>query len=454
MSGTAYNWGRWLGHPLPFYDDPAHAVPWGLAPDQANAAGARSAQVGGIAPTMQDTGGNWIGRVNPGRSSVDYTPESLPGGTFGGQWSEPSTQVPYAAPSTIGGAGGGATSWNLPEWAYGGNQKGGGTYNQQTGQWDNGAPLAAGADVFGAKLPVGYNSAQDRGGLEYNGKNVETFWSRMLRFAKDSGLPPDQAMRAALDRIRRDNGGTLAGTGFQEGGGATGAPAATTTGGGNTGGKTVDPSNGTGLPIPGGTPSPIPTPGVPGAAGPLNSIGGQKLANSPELAWRYLVQQMGGDADYEGPFSNYMQSNFAPALAAMINARMTGAGRAPGAQGLAGMDQVGNYIGEFQKMLGGNDLFTKLGAIGSQGLAAGGGLLNQASSQDAGNFVRQMLALTGMGNAPLAQSAQQYLTNKMMNDYTMSSISSPTGESPLGKFGTYLQHSNFMDRLKQLGLLR
>jgi hypothetical protein len=44
----------------------------------------------------------------------------------------------------------------------------------------------------------------------------------MLRFAKDSGLPPDQAMRAALDRIRRDNGGTLAGTGFDEGGGIGG----------------------------------------------------------------------------------------------------------------------------------------------------------------------------------------------------------------------------------------
>jgi hypothetical protein len=99
---------------------------------------------------------------------------------------------------------------------------GGGTYDQATGTWRAGAPLAAGADVFGAKLPVGYNSAQDRGGLEYNGKNVETFWSRMLRFAKDSGLPPDQAMRAAIDRIRRDNGGTLAGTGFDEGGGSGG----------------------------------------------------------------------------------------------------------------------------------------------------------------------------------------------------------------------------------------
>jgi hypothetical protein len=127
---------------------------------------------------------------------------------------------------------------------------------------------------------------------------------------------------------------------------------------------------------------------------------------------------------------------------------------ATGAAGQAGMDQIGNYIGEFGGMLGGNDLFTKLGGIGSQGLAAGGGLLNQASSQDAGNFMRQMLGLTGMGNGALAQSAQQYLTNKMINDYTMSSIGTRTGESPLGKFGTYLGNTGFLDKLRQFGLLR
>jgi hypothetical protein len=65
-----------------------------------------------------------------------------------------------------------------------------------------------------------------------------------------------------------------------------------------------------------------------------------------------------------------------------------------------------------------------------------------------------MTGLTGAGNGALGQSAQQYLTNKMLNDYAMSAIGSKTGESPLGKFGTYFQGSGFLDKLRQFGLLR
>jgi hypothetical protein len=67
MSGTAYNWGRWLGHPLPFYDDPANAAvrsaaipPWR---DTGAGAGQRLPGVGDRAPPcrpgwMTDTSGN------------------------------------------------------------------------------------------------------------------------------------------------------------------------------------------------------------------------------------------------------------------------------------------------------------------------------------------------------------------------------------------------------------
>lgn len=425
MSGTAYNWHKWLGNPLPFYDDPAT--------QQATQAGPG----GGLGAPKQDTG--WSSRPNPFPLADVPTAASA-----GDQWSAPSTRVPYTAPSAMGAPGGagrfgydysgaapGYNAWAL----FDDGTQDGGWYDAaaDTRQWDSG---------------------RGDGTTETSRRRV---WRWTLDDLKAQGLDPgkasidvvNRAFLANVARLHRDfdrMGADWRQSGFKNFDRVL--PAGT----GGAGGNPMDPSNGTGLPIPGGSPTTTPVP-----MGPLNSIGGEKLANEPELAWRYLVQQMGGDPDYEGPFSGYMKQNFAPALAAMIQARLAQTGRVPGATGAAGqagMDQIGNFMGEFGGMLGGNDLFTKLGGIGAQGLAAGGGLLNTASSRDAGNFVRQMLGLTGMGNGALGQSAQQYLTNKMMNDYTMSSINSRTGESPLGKFGSYLGNSGFLDKLRQFGLLQ
>lgn len=286
-------------------------------------------------------------------------PKTDTGGTLGGgTWSAPSTQVPYTAPSTTGGGTGAKAvstiggapaptggAWNLPEWAYGGNQKGASTYNKQTGQWDPTGTVAAGSDVFGAKIPVGYDPRQDRGGLNLSGNNVETFWSKFLRLTNDmvtaarrngQSMTAEQAMQATLTRLRNDNGGTLQGTGFSDAG-----PTSTLTQPSQLPGsalpgqtpQTIRPDGSVAHGTPGGGVGGTPAGGVPaggitggGAGGSLAETQRQYLIDDPEYALRYMLKQRGIDVDQKGLVGSYMRSKYLNPLKAAIAATGLGTG--------------------------------------------------------------------------------------------------------------------------------
>lgn len=341
-------------------------------------------------------------------------------GTIGGGWS-PALANPQPMayqPATLGGAktvdtfdgfarppfpGSGGTSWNLPEWAYGGNQKGASTYNAQTGQWDPTGTVAAGSDVFGAKIPVGYDPRQDRGGLEYNGRNVETFWSRFLRFARDSGLPPEQAMQTALARLRTDNGGTLAGTGFSD---AAMPGAAPTLPGSALPGQTPltvqpDGSVAHGTPA-GGAPVGGGVPGAGSGAG-LATTQRQYLIDDPEYALRYMLKQRGIDVDQKGLVGSYMRSKYLNPLKAAISATGLGTG--------------GSQVGDIESVLAqfgaglqgrGNELENFLHGIAQR--AQGNPALNDLSDQDLMALEENLGALGTFG-------ANDYIASARKNQY-------------------------------------
>ncbi len=110
----------------------------------------------------------------------------------------PATQAAQAA-------GNGAVSF-LNDWAYGGDQIGGGQY--VNGRWVHGAPVAAGTDLgtlgvaktTGFVLPVGYDSRLDTGRYELNGQVGETAWSRVLRKAQEFMQGGQTAFQDAFNR--------------------------------------------------------------------------------------------------------------------------------------------------------------------------------------------------------------------------------------------------------------
>lgn len=380
-----------------------------------------------LATTKRDTAGDWIPAApNPFGTSVDYTAQSLPGGN---PWSAPSTQVPTTAPSTAG--------WDLPGWAYGGNQKGGATYNQQTGNWDVTGPLAAGSDVFGAKLPYAYDGNQDRGGLEYNGKNVETFWSRALRFARDSGLPPQQAMQAALDRIRRDNGGTLAGTGFQDTGG-TGAgptgtlaqPTPTVGAGGSQGGKTMadQPDGGAPgvLPAPGTTQTVNPAlPGTTASGTNFGALGNvdpmyafNAMQNDPAIAAHYLRLAAGQAGPVTGQLGHFRDSLYGRALQTFLALGGVGGNKA----GFGGAQ-------DFLSAMNGGNLQGLLNTAASN--ASGANFAGQQDT-DVEKILRAAVALKSLGLGSLGGSLMSGDLNNLLYAQEGAGIQDSGGASQVG----------------------
>jgi hypothetical protein len=333
-----------------------------------------------------------IGNPSPWEQALATTKQDTGGTLGGGGWSAPSTQVPYSAPSTMGGG-----TWNLPDWAWGGNQKGASTYNQQTGQWDPTGVIRPGDDIFGVSASVGYDPRQDRGGLNLSGNNVETFWSRMLRFGRESGLPPDQAMRAALDRIRRDNGGTLAGTGFDEGGGSPGQ-----TGGSTVAGYTQYPGQEGGAggarpgqALPSGTSSP--NGGTSHASVPgLGTMGGDPLYNyglalngTAQDRARLIGEANGRTSPAHGRLAEFATNLYANALKAYLMISQLGGGGGAGA-GTTGVGDMNSFLAA----MGGQGMIPLLQAGIGKGL--GGDLGQDPETQE--QAYRAALALRSIGD--------------------------------------------------------
>jgi hypothetical protein len=330
-------------------------------------------------------------------------------------WSGPSAQVPYSAPSTMGGG-----TWNLPDWAWGGNQLGGGTYDQATGTWRAGAPLAAGADVYGAKLPVGYNSAGDRGGLEYNGQHGETFWSRMLRFARDytmGGVNPQQAMQQALDRIRRDNGGTLAGTGFDEGGGIAAPASGLPNGGmsvdyGTQGGGTVADVNGGG-----GYAPPVPTTVVKqGANNPTTQGARFGQFQTPDLV--SVLAEIQADPSKAAMVWRMMNGQTVTPLGRMADTRNSLYGKSLQALlGLGGLPGMGSS----EDLLAGFYDQTKAGGPGLLGLGnsvagkLGGMDLGALKSEDLDMLLSTLASLQGLNMGKIGRSGMATQLENVIN---------------------------------------
>jgi hypothetical protein len=406
----------------------------------------RTVSYAGIGPTKMDTGLDYQPLPGQGwwqNQTANPADSSQPGNTQKPSIANIATTPTVAEPAQ-------ARDWALPGWAWGGNQLGGGTYNAQTGQWAAGAPLAAGSDVYGAKLPVAYNSANDRGGLEYNGKNVETFWSRMLRWAQDyrkgnNALTPEQAMQMAIDRLRRDNGGTLQGTGFAEGG----QPQPTVGPGNNAGGTPVSGTGGyypgryPGDPDPGKSINPaLGGPSVPATGGTqVPELGIIEAMKDPQLAYNYfLANQNGGKLPTShGFFDQFIDQYLGPMISAAMNATANAAGgQAP--------SSVQGLFGSIGQALQGNGLFSLFSDLARQGVAGGMGTVGQNGSAIA-DLMRSMAPLTTFGMNQLGRDA--YYTNQAdtINNAIMQDAYDPLlGKTKNTDFQGYFKNSPFYNQ--------
>lgn len=135
------------------------------------------------------------------------------------QWSPTAT-----GNTNVNEQGGGRGPRFLEEWAYGGDQLGGGTWDGKA--WQPGKPVGAGTflkDLGITKdgaywLPTSYDSRLDTGRYELNGQQVETAWSRVLRKAQDAvadqGLDWETAFKNALNLVNQEAAAQGKTTGF------------------------------------------------------------------------------------------------------------------------------------------------------------------------------------------------------------------------------------------------
>jgi hypothetical protein len=338
MSGTIYDWRKLLDSaPLPFYQD-------------TQAGGGATQQTLGGYPTAQDTG--WTKMANP--FPMTYDPMTPPGtsggGTIGGEWSGPSTDVPTTAPSTTGagqfgydysGAAPGYNAWAL----YNGGTQDGGWYNAaaDTQHWENGR---------------GVENSRDR------------VWRWTLDDLKAQGLDPGQASvdvvnRAFLNnvaRLHRDfdaNGYNWQQSGFANfdralPGGGTSPSAGAIAGAAQAIGDATKGAGGTGVATPGNDPNQdIPTPGGPtgnppgyGKTTDPNALGGgtggidQLYQNNQAYRTAQLLKALGlGDINSRLSFGGSVISREAPKLfEAWREAQGVGGGGVPN-----GMGQLGAF---------------------------------------------------------------------------------------------------------------
>jgi hypothetical protein len=357
--------------------------------------------------------------------------------TIGGQ-SPPLNQGPSTSGPTPG-----TTNWTLPDWSYGGNQLGGGTYDQRTGRWTPGKPLAAGSDVFGAKLPAAYDGTQDRGQMQLNGQNVETFWSKMLRFAKDAfdaaqrnrqPITAEAAMTGALARLKGDNGGTLAGTGFTDPGNLPAAGGQQGQGGqqGGQQGQSQTWYN----PVTGQTQT-----ATGGANQTLRNIA---LLNNPDQALAVAMRRLGLDPTRQGLYTSSIANTLSPALQAQMQLN-----------GLYGdrnaIDTAEQTVNEFTGQLQRPGGFGALNQQ-AQGLLSDprfGGLAGKLGDQQAINLMQTILSQAYAGRnkiynqARLNQFNAAYGPGGQYAQESLDNLGNPNFPRPV----EWLQGSDFADLL-------
>lgn len=167
------------------------------------------------------------------------------------------------------------------------------------------------------------------------------------------------------------------------------------------------------------TTQPVPNQGnpqLPGQGGALNTVQKQYLADDPQAAFRYLMQQRGYNLDAPGLASAYLKNKYQNLVPAYENARSLAAG---------GQDFVGNidtYLSDL-----GNALFS--GGAGSPAAGfsqvarqatsgAGLGYLNDLQDQtQAEDFAKQMAYLDSFFANPAVTQALADRFDRIQNQY-------------------------------------
>lgn len=310
----------------------------------------------------------------------------------------------------------------------------------------------------GNKVDGYYNAALDKS-VWQNGSNAEDSRARVWRWTLDDlrargisnpgGADPSVVREAYLNnvaRLRRDieapdnaaRGLTWQGSGFAgydkylatpSGTGETGQPdpklppavvnpPPTKTPGTPT--PTPDPTRN-----PDGTPktAPATNPGLGGGSGGLSGAGSAAVADDPELAYEYMLRQMGLDPNISGYFSKFLHDKFSPLLQARLAASQVQGG---GAQGGAYLDQLGGTIGGFGQNLfqqGGN-FYGNMNDVAQQALHGGaldylGGLKDQDQVK---GYLDQLQTLAYAGANPLVQQSLADTIDRGYSNYKWDSL--------------------------------
>lgn len=277
-----------------------------------------------------------------------------------------------------------------------------------------------------------YNRAQDNAIWQNNGqaeRSIDRVWRWTLDDMKARGLDPGSVDRGTLQsmwlnnvaRLRRDieapdnasRGLTWAGSGLAGYDKFLGAHTPSTDIGGTIG-KPPPPTPTPALPPrPNPAPPPPPNPGLGGAPGGggsagLSGAGAAGLADDPELAYQYMLRQLGIDPSIPGYFSSFLKQKFAPLLQARLAASALGEGGAPGIDNGRYLDQFGNTVQDFGRSLfqqGGN-FYQGQADIAQRALQGAQPYLSGLENQDqVKGYLDQLQTLAYAGANPLVQQS-------------------------------------------------
>jgi hypothetical protein len=388
------------------------------------------------------------------REQTGYAPTTDPNALGGGPPPVTTSGQPQARVTNETGQetlpGGGVTGQPLVflnDWAYGGDQLGGGQY--VNGRWVHGAPVAAGTDLgtlgvaktTGFVLPVGYDSRADTGRYELNGQVGETGWSRVLRKAQEFMQGGKTAFKDAFNRALAIVNQEAAAQGKSSGFGAATAPG-TVPPAGTQPPAATDPAQAA-PPAANAETGGYP-PGSPEAAQFLRdqALGGTS-AQSKMARQRYMMQSLGLDPDKGGIFGQSILNNIKDPLERFLQLQgisdPNSGGRLQNAQGTlnnltqmlstGGLRSVGRWAQE-QKQ---------------RALAPGSPLLNGSPElQSAALYDLMALGTTGM-NDYVAQSYADYFGNAMggYSDYNLGALGSGAIQDPI----EWLRQSRWADLL-------
>jgi hypothetical protein len=143
-----------------------------------------------------------------------------------------------------------------------------------------------------------------------------------------------------------------------------------------------------------------------GGGGTLSGAGADVLNSDPNLAYQYMLRQIGWDPTVPSRFGDYLQKRFSPLLQARLAASQVGGGGQQGAY----LDQFGNTVTDFGKALfqQGGDFYGNQAALADQvlqsqqGMDYLGGIQDQSQVQQ---YLNQLETLKYAGANPMIQQS-------------------------------------------------